>query len=121
MDLRATCGRDEDFQSIPVVFCTGCDTIRCRENLTEYPKGRTALATLKELRKQRGWTQQVLADKVGCVPSAIGNYESGIRAPSLATAFRIARILGTRLTEDLFPLTKTNSNGSNRIQKSASG
>lgn len=38
---------------------------------------------LKELRKERHLTQKEVADKIGLTKNALGNYEQGIREPSL--------------------------------------
>jgi len=46
-------------------------------------------------------TQQELADRAGCTRQTIVALEQGKYAPSLALAFRIARIFGTSL-EDVF-------------------
>jgi putative transcriptional regulator len=54
---------------------------------------------IKELRAQRGLTQQELADIVGVRRETIVFTESGKYNPSLKLAFRISRALGTCIEE----------------------
>lgn len=56
---------------------------------------------VKKLRKQKGLTQEQLADKVRVTVTYIGFIEQGQRNPSINTADKIARILGVKLS-DLF-------------------
>lgn len=56
------------------------------------------LRNLKEIRKQRGLTQQQLADILGIEQPTIQRYEGG-RSPSLAQAIEIADALGVSLNE----------------------
>ena len=39
---------------------------------------------LKQLRNERGLTQKQVAEAVGLTKNALGNYEAGIREPSIA-------------------------------------
>ena len=54
---------------------------------------------LKEIRTQKGITQEELANKVGVQNTAICNYEVGIREPSLYTLKRIATVLECTVDE----------------------
>lgn len=54
---------------------------------------------IRRLRKQKGLTQEQLADKVRVTSSYIGFIEQGVRNPSINTADKIARALGTKLSE----------------------
>jgi putative transcriptional regulator len=56
---------------------------------------------LEERRTSRGWTQQELADRVEVSRQTIISLERGRYNPSILLAFRLARLLGTRI-EDLF-------------------
>ncbi|MDO4982745.1 MAG: helix-turn-helix transcriptional regulator [Eubacteriales bacterium] len=47
---------------------------------------------LVALRKERGMSQQVLADKTGLSRSAIGMYETGKREPDIATLELFAKL-----------------------------
>lgn len=57
--------------------------------------------TLPELRKQRGWTQQHLADELGVSRQTIISIERGRFDPSLPLAFRLARLFECAI-EDVF-------------------
>ena len=54
---------------------------------------------LKELRAQRGWSQQALADKLEVSRQSVYAIETGKYDPSLPLAFRMARIFGLRIEE----------------------
>ena len=56
---------------------------------------------LRELRGERGWTQQDLADRAGVSRQTIHSIESGKYDPSLPLAFVLARLFGARI-EDVF-------------------
>jgi putative transcriptional regulator len=60
---------------------------------------------LKELRVERGWTQQDLADKVGVSRQSINSIERDRYVPSLELALLFARIFGCS-TEGIFKLEK---------------
>jgi len=55
--------------------------------------------TIKQLRLQSEMTQEELADKVGAVRQTIAYLERGEYMPSLALAWRIARIFNKPLEE----------------------
>lgn len=54
---------------------------------------------VKRLRKQKGLTQEQLADKVRVSSTYIGFIEQGQRNPSINTADKLARVLGVKLSE----------------------
>jgi putative transcriptional regulator len=56
---------------------------------------------LEELRSQKGWTQQDLADRVAVSRQTIISLEKGHYNPSILLAFRLARLFEARI-EDLF-------------------
>ena len=56
---------------------------------------------LEELRTQRGWTQQELAERVDVSRQTIISLERGRYNPSIILAFRLARLFGVKI-EDLF-------------------
>jgi putative transcriptional regulator len=58
---------------------------------------------VKELRLERGWTQQQLAEKVGVSRQSINSIECNRYVPSLPLALAFARVFG-RATDDLFEL-----------------
>ena len=53
---------------------------------------------LRELRKERGFTQQQLGDKVGVTKVSICCYENGTRTPTLETLIDLADVLGVKVT-----------------------
>ena len=61
---------------------------------------------LKELRVARGWTQELLADRVGVSRQTIIAIEKEKFVPSVKLALEIALVLGVSI-QDLFWLEKT--------------
>lgn len=57
--------------------------------------------TIKELRAENGWSQQVLADKLDVSRQTVISIEKGKYDPSLPLAFKIARVFGCKI-EDVF-------------------
>lgn len=51
---------------------------------------------LIELRKEKGMSQQNVADKSGISRSAYSSYENGTRNPRVKTAKRILKVLGEK-------------------------
>jgi putative transcriptional regulator len=49
---------------------------------------------LKELRAERGWSQQYLAEKLEVSRQSVNAIETGKYDPSLPLAFKIARLFG---------------------------
>jgi len=60
---------------------------------------------VKELRTQRGWTQQQLADAVGVSRQSINSIETDRYVPSLPLALMFARVFSVT-TDELFTLEK---------------
>ena len=58
---------------------------------------------VKELRLERGWTQQELADAVGVSRQSINSIERNRYVPSLLLALTFARVFALS-TDDLFSL-----------------
>jgi putative transcriptional regulator len=56
---------------------------------------------LRELRKERGWTQEDLAIELSVSRQTINALEAGRYDPSLPLAFKIARLFG-RTAEEIF-------------------
>jgi len=61
---------------------------------------------VKELRTQRGWTQQELADAVGVSRQSINSIERERYVPSLPLALEFARVFRCS-TDDIFMLERT--------------
>jgi len=60
-----------------------------------------ARKTLLEIRKELGFTQEELANKVNISRAYYSNLEAGKHTPSLKTANNLAKVLG-KSVEDLF-------------------
>lgn len=58
---------------------------------------------VRELRNERGWTQQQLADAVGVSRQSINSIECNRYVPSLPLALLFARVFG-RGTDEIFKL-----------------
>jgi molybdate-binding protein/DNA-binding XRE family transcriptional regulator len=59
---------------------------------------------VREARRDRAWSQQTLATRIGVSRAEVSAIENGRLTPSIATALRLAAALG-RSVEDLFALT----------------
>lgn len=57
---------------------------------------------LQKVRKEKGWTQEQLAEKIRVSATWLGYIEAGTRIPNLKLLYKIARALGVRVS-DLFP------------------
>lgn len=56
---------------------------------------------IKNLRSKKGWTQEMLGEKTGLCPKFIGEVERGEKCPSAITVYRIAKALGTSVSQIL--------------------
>lgn len=54
---------------------------------------------MKRLRKERGWSQEALADEAGLDRTYISGIERVVRNPTITVVERIASALGCRLGE----------------------
>jgi putative transcriptional regulator len=54
---------------------------------------------LKPLRAELGWSQQLLAEKLGVSRQSVNAIETGRYDPSLPLAFKIARVFGRKIEE----------------------
>jgi len=63
------------------------------------------ISRVKELRTERGWTQQELADAVGVSRQSINSIECDRYIPSLPLALSFARVFKCP-TDDIFQLEK---------------
>jgi putative transcriptional regulator len=59
---------------------------------------------LAERRAQRGWSQAVLAERLGVSRQTVISIERGRFDPSLPLAFRISEVLGARIEEIFCPV-----------------
>ncbi len=54
---------------------------------------------IRDLRQQKGWSQEVLSGLAGIARSHLSEIENGQKAASVDTLWRIAEALGIRLSE----------------------
>ena len=66
----------------------------------------TVTNRVKELRTERGWTQQDLAEAVGVSRQSVNSIERNRYVPSLQLALKFAKVFG-RPAEDIFTLEET--------------
>lgn len=57
---------------------------------------------IQNIRQEKDWTQEKLAEKVGVSTTYIGYIETGYRIPNLKMIYKIANALGVKL-KDIFP------------------
>jgi transcriptional regulator with XRE-family HTH domain len=71
------------------------------------PATRTSVLTLGALisvvRRERGWTQPELAERVGISTGTLAKVEKGAPGTAIGTVFEVATILGIPLFGDLDP------------------
>lgn len=72
--------------------------------------------TIKRMRKERGLTQQELADALGVSRSAIGMYESGTREPNFEMCEALADFFNCRLS-DIIEEAPANTGASPRVEE----
>lgn len=64
------------------------------------------LNRLKELRADRGWTQEDLADRIGVSRKTINTIENGVFVPSTILSLKLAAVFRVSV-EELFHLDKS--------------
>jgi transcriptional regulator with XRE-family HTH domain len=57
------------------------------------------MATVRELREQRGWSQFELAVKTGVTPATIYNWETRRRKPTIDHLRKLAEVFGVRMED----------------------
>ena len=57
---------------------------------------------IQRIRKEKGLTQEKLAEDIGVSTTWLGYIETGYRRPNLKMIYRIARALGVKV-KDIFP------------------
>ena len=65
------------------------------------------MATIRQLREERGWTQLHLAIQLGVTPVTIYNWERGKSEPRMTQFRQLARLFGVSMDD----LTLTNREG----------
>ena len=59
--------------------------------------------TVRDLRAEKGWSQQDLADKLAVSRQTINAIETGKYDPSLPLAFKLAKLFGKRIEQMFVP------------------
>ncbi len=59
----------------------------------------TAIKTIRQLRKGRGWTQFELAVRLGVTPGSIYNWEHGKNQPTGRRLRKLAEVFGVLMDE----------------------
>ncbi|QYA48012.1 LexA family protein [Nosocomiicoccus ampullae] len=54
---------------------------------------------LKYLRKQRGYTQEELSNRLGRMATSVGNWENGVSTPPIAMLSKISRLFNVPITD----------------------
>ena len=62
-----------------------------------HPTQRRLVMKIKQLREQKGWTQEVLAEKAGLSWGYIARLEIGRHDPSLSTLVKLAKALKVKV------------------------
>ena len=71
-----------------------------------WRSGTTAAAMtniMRDLRTEKGWSQQDLADKLAVSRQTINAIETGKYDPSLPLAFKLAKLFGKRIEQMFVP------------------
>lgn len=55
--------------------------------------------SIKRIRKEKGYSQKQLAEKLGTTPQNLAQYENGKRTPKIETLNKIATALGVNITD----------------------
>lgn len=59
---------------------------------------------IKTLRKEKGWTAEVLAEKLYCSPKTVSSWETGVRMPSLDMLVYLSELFDVSVHSLLLPL-----------------
>ena len=65
-------------------------------------------STLRRVRREKGLSQEQLAELTGLSTNFVGEMERGLKAPGLTVIVRLARALDTTVQELLVDFTDTN-------------
>lgn len=59
---------------------------------------------IKSLRKEKGWTAEVLAEKLYCSPKTVSSWETGVRMPSLDMLVYLSELFDVSVHSLMLPL-----------------
>lgn len=57
---------------------------------------------IREIRKEKNMTQEELAKTIGVTRQTIASLENGRYSPTIIVAYRITKVLGYKIIEDVF-------------------
>ena len=57
------------------------------------------MKTIRQLREERGWSQELLARRLGVGQGTVSNWERGLKAPQPRTRLRLTELFGVRPEE----------------------
>ncbi len=75
------------------------------------------MPTLKDLRLERFWTQEELAERIGARGATVANWESGRAEPRLRMIPRLAEALGITTAEVIAAVKETQREKARREQE----
>ena len=84
-----------------ILWCAAWGVAQCVQGLRERMRATRVNNRLRDLRAERGWSQQQLADALEVSRQSVNAIETGRYDPSLPLAFNIADLFG-RAIEDIF-------------------
>jgi transcriptional regulator with XRE-family HTH domain len=88
---------------VPPGHPLGCRVVAARDREFEKQVAEAFGARVRELRLEKGMTQEQLAEAASLHPTFISNVERGYRLSSVATLLRLANGLGCE-PSDLLPI-----------------
>lgn len=62
------------------------------------------MVAIRKYREALGWTQAILAEKCGVVPSTVTQWESGVRKPDIVMLKKLASIFDCTADDLLAPI-----------------
>ncbi len=57
------------------------------------------MKTIRQLREERDWSQELLARRLGVGQGTVSNWERGLKVPQPRTRLRLAELFGVRPEE----------------------
>lgn len=70
---------------------------------------------LSKARKEKGLTQEALANLMGCQKTTVSNWENGYAKPKLSDAFKLGQILEKKIDDIFFEDKVQDSHTINKI------
>lgn len=74
----------------------GCASVAPRERSRDLEVAKAFGQRVREVRVEKGMTQEQLAEAAGLHPTFVSNIERGYRVPTIPTLLRMSQALGVR-------------------------